>query len=317
MDRPRILFAYGLLALNMAVWAGHAVVARAAAGDIPPLSLNFWRWLLAFLILAPFALPRLRRNWALARAHWRWLAIGSLFSVILFTALFYLGLNYTTSLNATLISMALPVFIVLTTWAARLEYVTLRQGIGLALSLAGVAVIVSRGDPAVLLGLRPNPGDLIIVGAMLCWGLYSVVLRRIPEGFDYLTLMAAMMLIGLPVLAALYAWEYVRLGPFDLSPGNLTILAYVATGPALVSFFCWMWAVRIVGANKAGFTNCLVPIFTAVLAWLFLDERLEPYHALGFAVILAGMYLAILAPAPPSRGPSGGGPSGLDTPPGG
>jgi drug/metabolite transporter (DMT)-like permease len=198
------------------------------------------------------------------------------------------------SINGGLLNAVVPVIVVLVTWLARDEHLSGRQALGLALSLFGVVVIVCRGHVSALWTLRFHLGDLILLAAMICFALYSLVVRRLPAGLHNLAVMVPAIAIALPALAGLYAWEFSATGPFPLSTGNLVILAYVIFGPAIVGYFCWMYGVRAVGANRAAFTYNLIPVFTVITAALFAGERLEPYHWAGFALNFAGMYLALI-----------------------
>ena len=292
-ERREWIAAYALLVLNMSIWGAHAVVARAATGNVPPMALNFWRWTLATAILLPFAWPYLRRQWSEVRAHWPMIAAAGLCSVVGFTAFYYIALNHTTTINAAIVTMSMPVMVVMMTWMAGLEFIGVRQGIGLAVSILGVAVVIAQGELGILLTLRANAGDFWMLGSMLCWGIYSVLLRRLPADLHYFTMVLAMVAVGMPVLTGLYAWEYQSTGPFALTAGNLAIVAFVVIGPAIVAYFCWMKAIRVVGANRAAMMTNLVPVIAAILAMVFLGEEPQLYHAAGFVLIFIGMYLAL------------------------
>ena len=296
MTRRPLLTAYVLLVVAVAAFGAHNVVARAAAGDVPPLALTFWRWLVALAVILPVAWPHVRVQWPLIVANRGKIVLAGLLQVVGFNVLFYFGLHDTTAINASLLHSVLPLVIVLVMWVARLERLTPRQGAGLAVSIAGVITVVCRGDLSVLLTLRFNPGDLLVLAAILFFALYSTVLRRIPKEMHYLTVMCGMVVVGLPVLAPLYAWEYSVTGPFALSAGNLMIIAYVAIGQAVIALYCWMQGVRVVGANRSAITFNLGPVFTVLFAMTFLGERLEPYHGAGFVLIFAGVCLALLGP---------------------
>jgi len=296
MTRRPVLTAYALLTVAVAAFGAHTVVGRLAAADIPPLALTFWRWLLALVVLLPLAWPYLRANRSLIVRHRGKVAAASLFFVVGFNVLFYLGLHDTTAINASLLNSVAPVVIVLVMWIRGLERLTLRQGVGLAICVAGVVTVVLRGELGVLLTMSVNRGDLVFLLAILSFALYSTVLRRIPGDLHPVALMCAMIVVGLPVLAPLYAWEFAATGPFALSGGNLMIIAYVVLGQAVIAFFCWMQGVRTIGANRAAVMYNLVPVFTVLFAFLFLGESLRPYHGVGFVLIFAGMCLALLVP---------------------
>jgi drug/metabolite transporter (DMT)-like permease len=287
--------AYLLLALAMLFWAGNWVLGRALRDVMEPFTLNFLRWALATLILAPFALPALRAQLPVIRRHWGILLLLSLTGVSLFHAMVYLGLKSTTTVNAILLNSSLPLFILACSWVLERERSTPRQVGGMLLSFAGILVILSRGDPASLLGLAVHAGDLWILLAMPVWGVYSVLLKRRPPQLGGVAFLFAISAIGtlLLVPAAVLApprW-----------PGTQAMLGvlYIAVFASVLAFICWNRGVAIVGANAAGFTLHLLPLFGTVLAIVFLDETFQAFHALGFATILAGVVVATRAgPAP-------------------
>jgi len=287
--------AYLLLALAMLFWAGNWVIGRAMRDAFEPFTLNFLRWGLATLILAPFALPALRAQLPVIRRHWGILLLLSLTGVSLFHAMVYLGLKSTTTVNAILLNSSLPLFILACSWVLERERSTPRQVGGMLLSFAGILVILSRGAPASLLQLDVHAGDAWILLAMPVWGVYSVLLKRRPPQLGGVAFLFVISAIGtlLLVPAAVLApprW-----------PGTQAMLGvlYIAVFASILAFICWNRGVAIVGANAAGFTLHLLPLFGTVLAIVFLDETFQAFHALGFATILAGVVVATRAgPAP-------------------
>ena len=287
--------AFLLLALAMLFWAGNWVLGRALRDAFEPFTLNFLRWALATLILAPFALPTLGAQWPVVRRHLGMLLLLALTGVSLFHAMVYLGLRTTTTVNAILLNSSLPLFILACSWILERERSTPRQVGGMLLSFAGILVILSRGDPASLLGLAVHAGDLWILLAMPVWGVYSVLLKRRPPQLGGVAFLFVISAIGtlLLVPAAVLApprW-----------PGTQAMLGvlYIAVFASVLAFICWNRGVAIVGANAAGFTLHLLPLFGTVLAIVFLDETFQAFHALGFATILAGVVVATRArPAP-------------------
>jgi drug/metabolite transporter (DMT)-like permease len=298
-DSASRLQALALLALSSLLWAGNWVTGRALRDAFDPVTLNFWRWLLATLVLAPFALPGLRGKWPLLRRHAGILLLLSLTGVAAFHSLVYLGLRTTTTVNAVLLNSTIPLFILLCSWVLEREHATARQVAGMLLSLAGILVILSRGEPASLLRLDLHAGDAWILLAMPIWGVYSVLLKRRPAalgGLEFLfVISAAGVLMLAPVAAAMY------LHAPRQAPGEAAILGvvYVALGASVLAYICWNRGVAVVGANVAGFTVHLLPAFGTLLAILLLGESFAVFHAAGIAVILAGVVLATRAPARP------------------
>jgi drug/metabolite transporter (DMT)-like permease len=282
---------YFLLAIAGLCWSGNHVMGRAVAGHVPPFSLSTARWLLPALALWPFAHAYLRRDWPLVKAHWRILAFLSLMGGALFSALQYLGLQFTEALNVSVFNSLVPVFIVAAAALFFRDRITLLQGLGIAISLTGVLVIVTRLDPGALASLRFNFGDLIILFNMACWAIYSVFLRRAPK-IHWLSF--TIVLAGGSTIATLPVaiWEHVA--GFTIQPTLLTIVAilYVAIFPSVVALFGWNRGVELIGANRAGPFLHLVPLYSAFLAYFFLGEALHAYHVLGFVLILAGVWFA-------------------------
>ena len=287
--------AYPLLALAMLFWAGNWVLGRALRDAIEPFTLNFLRWALATLILAPFALPALGAQWPVVRRHFGILLLLALTGVSLFHAMVYLGLRTTTTVNAILINSSLPLFILDCSWILERERATPRQVGGMLLSLAGILVILSRGEPARLLGLEVHAGDAWILAAMPIWGVYSVLLKRRPPQLGGVAFLFAISALGTLLLVPAALLAPPRWPGAEAALGVL----YIAVFASVLAFICWNRGVAIVGANAAGFTLHLLPLFGTVLAIVFLEETFQAFHALGFATILAGVVVATRArPAP-------------------
>lgn len=296
--RPRgRLTAALLLSAACLFWAGNFVLGRAASGAVPPVGLAFWRWVLAGLLLAPFAA---RPVWS-ARAGllqaWRlFLALG-LLGVGSFTSLTYIALTRTEAINAALTNSLVPVAIIVSALALDRERPARTQLAGLAVSLSGVAVIVARGDPAALAGLRVNEGDLVMLLAVAAWALYTVLLRRVPaplrSALGPLGLLGATIVSGLPLIGLCRLAELALGGaamPSDAA--SLGLVAYTAVFASLASYLCWNGGVALIGPAAAGPFLHLMPLFSAALAVPLLGEAVRPFHALGLVLILAGVALA-------------------------
>jgi drug/metabolite transporter (DMT)-like permease len=286
------LQAFTLLALCSLLWAGNWVTGRALRDAFDPVSLNFWRWLLATALLAPFALPGLRGKWQLVRAHAGILLLLSLTGVAVFHSMVYLGLRTTTTVNAVLLNSSIPVFIVACSWILERERATARQVAGMLVSIAGILVILSRGEAANLMRLELHAGDAWILVAMPIWGIYSVLLKRRPVGLGGLEFLFVISAAGVAMLAVPTAVIALVAPPPMPGTGALLGVAYVAIGASVLAFICWNRGVAIVGANAAGFTLHLLPAFGTVLAIVFLGESFSAFHAAGIAVIIAGVVLA-------------------------
>ena len=285
-----------LLTLAPLLWAGNAVVGRLVAELVPPLTLNFLRWLLAFFILLPLA-PWVLRPASGLWTHWRRFALLGLLGVGIYNALQYLALHTSTALNVTLVASSLPLWMMA---LGRLFFgvrVTPSQLAGALLSMAGVAVVLSGGDWAQLARLKLVPGDLYMVAATIAWAWYSWLLARRaePEAIraDWAAFLLAQVVFGLGWSGLLTAGEW-ALTDARIQWGwpLAAALAFVAIGPAVLAYRWWGLGVQRAGPTAAGFFINLTPLFAAVLSALFLGEAPRLYHAAAFALIVAGIVVS-------------------------
>ncbi len=285
-----------LLTLPPLLWAGNAVVGRMVADLVPPVTLNFLRWVLAFAILLPLGGWVLRPGSGLW-AHWRRFALLGLLGVGLYNALQYLALHTSTALNVTLVGSSMPLWMM---GLGRLFFgvsVTRPQLLGALLSMAGVAVVLSRGDWAQLARLRLVPGDVYMLLATIGWAWYSWLLaqRAEPDRIrgDWAAFLLAQVVFGLGWSALMTAGEW-ALTDARIQWGwpLAAALVFVAVGPAVFAYRCWGLGVQRAGPTVAGFFGNLTPLFAAVLSALFLGEPPRLYHAAAFALIVAGILVS-------------------------
>jgi drug/metabolite transporter (DMT)-like permease len=288
----RAIYPFLLLLLANLFWASNWVIGRGIHELMPPAALAFWRWAIAGLVLAPIALPRLRGQWAAVWRHRRMLLILGASGIAVPQCIVYIGLNYTTAVNGSLLTAGNPFVMVLTAWLIDRQTATSRQFLGMALSFLGVVVIVAHGSLTSLAEFRFNPGDLLIVLSIPIWCVYTVLLRRRPRDIDGLSFLFLLIPVGLVTLLPGLVFEsvYVRTPVWSWSLAALLI--YIGLTASAGSYLLWNRGVELVGPNRAAFTNPFQPVFAASLAVLFLGEEFHAYHAVGFALIIVGWYLA-------------------------
>lgn len=282
---------YLLLVLTTLFWSGNFVLGRAVHEAVPPVALAFWRWAGGFLIVLPFAWPHLARDLAVARRHWRLVLLLSALGVASFNTLVYLGLGRTTAINGLLIQSFMPLAIIAASLALFSERINRWQAIGLALSLAGIVAIVARGELATLAALDVNVGDLLIVLAILAYALYTALLRRRPA-MHPLSFLAVTFGLGALMLVPLYGWEHFAGRQLAGNPTTFAAIAYVALFPSVLAYLCYNRGVELIGANRAGQFVHLMPVFGSLMAVAFLGERFRLFHAIGIALIFAGIVVA-------------------------
>lgn len=282
---------YFLLVLTTLFWSGNFVISRGMHAEIPPLALSFWRWAIALAILSLFGVRHLWRQRDIARRHARFIAVQGILGVSGFNTLVYFAVQSTTAINAVLVNSCIPVLIALFSWLLYRETMSPRQCMGVLLSLSGVLLIIAKGEVAALLAVRFNPGDLLVFLAAAVWALYSANLRRYPQELHPFAFQSGIVILGLACIAPFYLLELASGKGFVLTAPTLATLLYVALFASVLAFIFWNRAVRIVGANKAGPFIHLMPLFSTILAVLFLDERLYSYHFQGAALIFTGIIM--------------------------
>jgi drug/metabolite transporter (DMT)-like permease len=308
---PRLAF---LMTLPPLLWAGNAVVGRLMAGGadagqpgatlVPPLTLNFLRWVLAVLFLLPLAWRALR-PWSRIRQRWLYLAAIGLLGVGLFNSLQYLAVLSSSPLNVTLVASSMPVWMLAVGALFYGEHPTRRQLAGAALGFAGVCVVLGRGSLHTLLNVHFVAGDVYILLAVIGWAFYSWLLARPPAhmrgdqrpDWDWAALLLVQALFGLGASALFTAGEQLAgAAPIRWSPGVVAALLYVSLGASIVAYRCWGLGVAAGGPTLAAIFNNLTPLFTAVLSALLLGETPQPYHAVAFALIVGGIAVSALRP---------------------
>lgn len=284
--------AYGVLVLCTLFWAGSAIAGRAAAGNVPPAAMSFWRWFGAFVVLLPFGWAALRRDWPIVRTHWPIMALFGFLGIVGFTVPYYIGLQFTVALNATLLNATGPAMILVCSLVMVGTPVTARQGAGIALAGLGMVVIIARGSLEVLAGLELNAGDFLVLLSHLSWSVYTVMLRWSPKGLDPQAFLLSAVGAAVLMLAPVYALELARGIAFEPTLPNLGLMVYAAVLPSAVAYLLWGKAVAVVGANTAGAFQYLIPVFGVAGAVTLLGETFHWFHLAGIGAIFAGVYLA-------------------------
>ena len=309
-DSPRLL-----LTLVSLFWAGNIVLGRFIAGHLPPATLSWIRWMGAAALLLAFAWPHLKRDWKTIKANAGLLAVTTAIGISAYTYASYYSLQFTEAINALLIISTGPLLVAAVMFVMHSEKPTLPQVVGVLASLAGVAVVISRGDLNVLLHLKLNKGDIWFFIAQVIYAFYTVLLRRRPKihalSFAFVLFAGGALLLTPLVVAEIAAGRY----PVWDGPAVAT-LVYVMALPSLVAYLFYNRGVEMLGPNRAAPFYHLIPIFGSALAIVFLGERPYLYHAIGYALVLIGIAIATMttkraalktsaiSPAGPAVGPA-------------
>lgn len=289
--RARYVSPYLLLTLTPFFWACNWIIGRGLSTSIPPMAMTFYRWLFAILILAPFALPHLRREWPTVWRNRRVMLLLGIVGVGSHNALAYLGLNYTTAMNGVILNSFIPIMIITLSWIFLRQRLARVQLAGVAVSLAGVLAILSQGSLETLATFQLNRGDVFVILSMLLWSIYTICLRWKPAGLHMLSFLFVIACIGDTGILPLYLIETAMGSTMVFTWVNFLALVGVALFSSVLAYIFWNRGVEQVGASVAGLFVHLMPVFGTLLAWLFLGERLRAYHVVGIAFILTGIFV--------------------------
>ena len=285
--------AYLLLLLTTFFWSGNFIVGKAASiYEIPPFSLNFYRWFFACLILMPFTIKELikKKNYILKNIGF--FIILGITSITIFNSIVYYSLYYTQVISGVLMISTIPVWIIFMSSILNIEKTNIFQILGVILSLIGVLFIISKADLNLVKNLQFNKGDLTMIIAMFSWAVYSALLRKKKYKISQITLLQVVIICGLIFLIPIYFIEMSMGNLIKLDKPFYLTLTYVVIFPGLASFFFWIKGIAIIGANRAGIFLHLMPIFGAIMAIIIFNEKFMFYHFLGAIFIIAGITLS-------------------------
>ena len=282
-----------MLVLATLFWAGNFVVGKIAfIENVPPFSLTFFRWLLVWLILIPFTYKEFFKLRRVILDNFLLLLLLGLTSVGLFNSFIYNALNFTQVINASLFNAVIPVAIILFGLLFKLEKTNKYQILGLIISILGILSIITKLDLDILLTLSFNKGDILMIGAVITWGIYSAFLKKRKFEVSLLTLVHILCTFGLVTLIPQFLFEFSQGKTIIINDHLIYSLIYLAIFPSIGSYYCWAGAVSIIGANRAGIFLSLIPLFSTILAMIFFDEKFLFFHFIGSVLIILGLLLS-------------------------
>jgi drug/metabolite transporter (DMT)-like permease len=285
--------AYLMLIFCAFFWSGNFIVGKfATLYEVPPLTLNFFRWLIVWIILIPFTFRDILKNFKVIKKNFYPLLLMSITSISVFNSVVYYSLNFTQVLNGALMISIIPVLIVFISFIFKTEKINFSQIFGLLLSIAGVLTIITRLDFAKLIDLDLNKGDLWLLVAMLSWAIYSTMLTTHKTGLKYLSFMTVIVSIGLIFLFPQFLFELSNHQVIKFNIPVILITGYVIFFAGIGSYILWNKAVVIIGPNKAGIFLHLMPVFSSLMAIFLLNEKLMNFHIIGAIIIIIGIYLS-------------------------
>jgi len=285
--------AYLFLILTTLFWAGNFIVGEQASRfDIPPFTLNFYRWTFAWLILAPFTIKEIIEKKDHIIENIKLIIVLGITSITIFNSIVYYSLNFTQVISGVLMISTIPVMIIVFCWILKIEKSNVYQILGVIFSLFGVIVIITKADLVILLNLNFNKGDLWMVVAMFSWAMYSALLRKKKLEISQLSLLQIIISAGLVFLFPAYLIELSLGHKTSIHLPFILILTYVVLFPGLASFIFWIKGISLIGSNRAGIFLHLIPIFSTIMAIIILKEKFMFYHLIGALLIVTGIILS-------------------------
>ena len=285
--------AYTLLVFATFCWSGNFIVGKFAyLFEVPPLTLNFLRWISVWIILIPFTYKEIYFNWEHIKKNWIVISFMGVITISTFNSVVYFALTHTQVINAVLVLAAIPAVTIIISSLMKVDKTNIFQLIGLLLSVIGIGAIISNANLNKIFSLSFNKGDLWMLVCVLSWSLYSTLLKKHSFKFSQFTLIQLMVSVGIIFLIPQFFYEKSIGLEIVLNKAFLIILFYVVIFPALAAYYCWQKGVEIVGPNRATMFIQLMPLLSAGLAILIFQEKFELYHFIGASFIITGIYLS-------------------------
>ena len=285
--------AYVLLLFATLFWSGNFIVGKfATLFEIPPLTLNFFRWVSVWFILIPFTYKDIYYNLPNIKKNWIVISFMGIITISTFNSVVYFALNYTQVINAVLVLAAIPVATIVLSSIMNIEKTNIFQLIGLLLSIIGISIVISNADIQKIASLSFNKGDLWMLVCVLTWALYSTLLKKKKFEFSQFSLIQLMVSVGILFLIPQFFYEKSIGLELNYNKAFFVILFYVVVFPAIAAYYCWQKGIELIGPNRASMFIQLMPLFSAVFAIIIFKEKFQIYHFIGATFIIMGIYLS-------------------------
>ncbi len=290
---PKNYLAYIFLILATFFWSGNFIVGKfATLFEVPPLTLNFLRWVMVWVILIPFTFKEIIKKTKYIKENWLMISFMGIITISTFNSVVYFALNYTQVINAVLMLAAIPAVVMILSSMMNVEKSNIFQLIGLIFSILGVATIISNADIKKIIMLNFNKGDLWMIVCVLSWSLYSTLLKKNKFDLSQFTFIQLMVTVGLVFLIPQFLYEQSIGLELNINKAFIIILLYVVIFPAIAAYYCWQKAIELIGPNRSAMFIQLMPLFSALMAILIFKEKFQLYHLIGATFIVSGIYLS-------------------------
>lgn len=289
----QIIIGIALAVLATFIWSGNFIVARGVYRDIPPISLAFYRWFVASVIILPFANRQLKAEWKAVKASWPYLFWISLTGISLFNTFVYMAGHYTSAINLALIgTTSSPVFAVILARIFLKEKIGWLKIAGMVFCIIGILFLLSNGNFRTLLSLRFTAGDGLVLLAALTFAIYTTMVKKKPSAISSTNFLFVIFSFGTILLTPFYFWEVFHSTPVEWKIDLILIILYLGLGASVICFFIWNIAIHKLGAGRTALFGNLIPVFSSVEAVIILHERFTWIHIWSMILVFAGILLA-------------------------
>jgi drug/metabolite transporter (DMT)-like permease len=285
-------YLYALLAT--AFWSVNFIIARGLSDEISPVSIAFYRWSTASLFFLPFSFRSFRRDFSIIRTHFLYICITSLLGISLFNTFIYIAGHSTTAINMSMIAITAPVFIVILSRIFLKESISFHKIMGIVIVFSGALLLITKGQPSSLLEMTPARGDLWMLLAAMIFAAYSILIKLKPAELRLFPFQLSLFIMGTLFLFPFFLQDLlIGNGSLQIFNGRILIaILYVGIFASLAAFLLWNKAIEIVGPVRTGMIYYLLPLFSSILAFLFLDEEIRLYHLFCLVLIVSGILIS-------------------------
>ena len=297
--KKNIYTGIGLAVLATFIWSGNFIVAKAVIKQIPPISLNFYRWLIASTIIFPFAFKKFKEEWKTVKQSWHYLFWISLTGIALFNTFVYIGAHYTTAINLALIgTTSSPIMSVLFARIFLKEKIGWLKLVGMILCIIGILFLLSKGDFKNLISLHFSEGDLWVLLAAFCFAVYNTMAKKKPVTISPVNFLFVIFSFGTLMVLPFFIWETKQTLPVEWNVNLLFAILYLGLFASVICFLIWNTAIGKLGAGRTALFGNLIPVFSSIEAALILHEDFTWVHITSMIIVFVGIVLANLQPLP-------------------
>ncbi len=285
--------AYTFLTFAALFWSGNFIIGKfATLFEVPPLTLNFLRWVMVWFLLIPFTIKEIVAKRDYIKRHFFIIGLMGILSISTFNSVVYFALNFTQVINAVLMLAAIPPMIIIFSSIMKIEKTNILQLSGLFLSIVGVGTIISNADIQKIISLSFNKGDVWMIVCVLSWSLYSTLLKKNKFELSQFSLIQIMVTVGLIFLVPQFLYEKSIGNEIEINKASILILMYIVFFPAIAAYYCWQKAIELIGPNRSSMFIQLMPLFSAMMAIIIFKEKFQLFHFFGAIFIITGIYLS-------------------------